>query len=159
LAEQPTIWIDADACPVKAETIEVAERHDVPVVLVTNGGLRPYRNPLVRIVVVSKAFDAADDHIAGQVVENDVVITADVPLAKRCVELGAHVVGPTGRLFTVENIGMASAMRDLSQALRESGEIKGYNPSFSKRDRSAFTAALDRVVRQSLRPDAPGKAG
>lgn len=146
----PSIYVDADACPVKAETVKVAERFGLSVTFVSNSGLRPSRNPLVRMVVVSKAFDAADDWIAEHAAAGDVVVTADIPLARRCVEKGAHVLGPTGRLFTPENIGMASALRDLNQTLRESGEIKGHNAAFSARDRSAFLGALDRTLRKAL---------
>lgn len=151
MSAQPTIWVDADACPVKQEILTVAERFGLPVVLVANSGLRPSRDPLVRIVIVSNAFDAADDHIADHAVADDIVVTADVPLAKRCVERGAHVLGPTGRAFTPENIGMVSAMRDLKQTLRESGEISGYNAAFSKQDRSRFLSALDQTIRRTMR--------
>ncbi len=146
----PAILVDADACPVKDEVRKVAERHDLVVTFVANGGLRPSRDPMVRNVVVSASFDAADDWIADNARMNDIVVTADVPLAARLVEKGAHVLGPTGRPFTPESIGMAVAMRDLKQHLRESGEIKGYNPGFSARDRSAFLAALHQAVRRAL---------
>ncbi|PZO75552.1 MAG: YaiI/YqxD family protein [Mesorhizobium amorphae] len=144
------IFVDADACPVKAEVLKVAERLDVVVTLVSNGGLRPSRDPMVRHVVVSKSADAADDWIVENASANDVVITADVPLAARTVEKGCHVLGPTGRPFTQETIGMAVAMRDLKQHLRETGESRGLNPSFSARDRSAFLQALDRTLRLAL---------
>jgi uncharacterized protein len=148
----PTIYVDADACPVKAEILKVAERRGLAVVLVANSGLRPSRNPMVRNVIVSAGFDAADDWIVEQARANDIVVTADVPLAARCVANAAHVLGPTGRIFDQTTIGMASAMRDLSQHLRESGEIKGYNAPFSPRDRSAFIEALERLVRRAQRP-------
>ena len=121
------IYVDADACPVKDEILKVAERHGLAVTLVSNGGLRPSRDPMVRHVVVSKGADAADDWIAENVSANDIVVTADIPLASRTVAAGAHVLGPTGRPFTPETIGMAVAMRDLKQHLRETGESKGYN--------------------------------
>jgi len=133
-----TIYVDADACPVKPEILKVAERHGLPVVLVANSGLRPSRDPLVRNVIVSAGFDAADDWIAERAHDGDIVITADVPLAGRCVAAGAQVTGPTGRIFDKANIGMATAMRDLGAHLRETGESKGYNAAFSPRDRSAF---------------------
>ncbi|MBA92905.1 MAG: hypothetical protein CMJ43_19710 [Phyllobacteriaceae bacterium] len=147
----PAILVDADACPVKAEIVKVAERLDVPVTFVANSGLRPSRDPMIRNVVVSGAFDAADDWIVDNAAANDVAITADVPLAARLVEKGVHVLGPTGRPFTPETIGMAVAMRNLKQDLREAGEIKGYNPGFTARDRSAFLQALDRTVRHALK--------
>lgn len=146
----PSIYVDADACPVKAEVVKVAERHGLPVTFVANGGLRPSRDPMIRNVVVSGSFDAADDWIVEHARANDVVVTADIPLAARCVEAACHVIGMTGRLFTPETIGMASAMRDLNQTLREAGEIKGYNAPFSPRDRSEFLQALDRLIRRAV---------
>ncbi len=146
----PAIFVDADACPVKDEVVKVAERHDRVVTFVANGGLRPSRDPMIRNVVVSGKFDAADDWIVENASTNDIVVTADVPLAARCVEKGCHVLGMNGSAFTPETIGMAVAMRDLKQTLRESGEIKGYNAPFSQRDRSAFLSSLDRTVRRAL---------
>ncbi len=145
----PTVFVDADACPVKEEVLRVAERHGVPVVLVSNGGLRPSRDPMVRHVVVGKGADAADDWIVENVKVNDVVVTADVPLASRTVALGCHVLGPTGRPFTPESIGMAVAMRDLRQHLRETGADRGFNATFSPRDRSAFLQALETTLRRA----------
>ncbi|RFZ89119.1 YaiI/YqxD family protein [Shinella sp. WSJ-2] len=145
----PILYVDADACPVKPEILKVAERHALPVTFVANSGLRPSRDPMVKNVIVSGAFDAADNWIADNVIEGDIVVTADVPLAVRCVAKGAHVTGPTGRLFDQANIGMASAMRDLGAHLRETGESKGYNAAFSPRDRSAFLETLDRLCRRA----------
>ena len=145
----PTIFVDADACPVKPEILKVAERHGLPVTFVANSGLRPSRDPMVKNIIVSGAFDAADNWIVENVGEGDIVITADVPLAGRTVAKGAHVTGPTGRLFDQTNIGMASAMRDLGAHLRETGESKGYNAAFSPRDRSAFLETLDRLCRRA----------
>lgn len=145
------IYVDADACPVKDEVIKVADRHNLVVTFVANGGLRPSRDPMIRHVVVSGKFDAADDWIVEQTRANDIVVTADIPLAARTVALGAHVIGPTGRPFTPETIGMAVAMRDLKQHLRETGESKGYNAAFTPRDRSAFLSALDQAVRRALK--------
>lgn len=143
------IYVDADACPVKPEVLKVAERHGLEVTLVANSGLRPSRDPMIRNVIVSGAFDAADDWIAERAGPGDVVITADVPLAGRCVARGAFVTGPTGRIFDQTNIGMATAMRDLGQHLRETGESKGYNAAFSPRDRSQFLETLDRLCRRA----------
>lgn len=145
----PEIFVDADACPVKAEILKVAERHGLRVTFVANSGLRPSRDPMVRNVVVSAGFDAADNWIVDNASANDVVVTADVPLAVRCVEKGAHVTGPSGRVFDASNVGMASAMRDLGQHLRETGESKGYNAPFTQRDRSAFLETLDRLCRRA----------
>ncbi|KQS63317.1 hypothetical protein ASG39_15615 [Rhizobium sp. Leaf371] len=143
------IYVDADACPVKPEILKVAERHDLPVTLVANSGLRPSRDPMVTNVIVSAGFDAADDWIAERAGPGDVVITADVPLAGRCVAKGALVTGPTGRVFDVANIGMATAMRDLGAHLRETGESRGFNAAFTARDRSAFLETLDRLCRRA----------
>lgn len=151
----PAVFVDADACPVKAEVEKVAERHGVLVTYVANGGLRPSRDPMIRNVVVSKGADAADDWIVENTRENDVVITADIPLAARAVALGAHVLGPTGRPFTPETIGMAVAMRNLKQHLRETGESKGYNAGFSPQDRSRFLGELDRILRRALKSATP----
>lgn len=145
------ILVDADACPVKDEVVRVAERHALVVTFVSNGGLRPSRDPMIRHVVVPKSADAADDWIVENSHAGDIVITADVPLAARCVARGVHVLGPTGRPFTPESIGMAVAMRDLKQHLRETGEIRGFNPGFSAKDRSAFLSALDLAVRRAAR--------
>lgn len=144
------IYVDADACPVKDEVVKVAERHGLVVTFVSNGGLRPSRDPMIRNVVVSKGADAADDWIVDNAVASDIAITADVPLAARLVPNGVHVLGPTGRPFTPESIGMAVAMRDLKQHLRETGEDRGFNRSFTPRDRSEFLSALDRIVRRAL---------
>ena len=143
------IYVDADACPVKPEILKVAERHSLEVTLVANSGLRPSRDPMIHNVIVSAGFDAADDWIAERAGPNDIVITADVPLAGRCVAAGAMVTGPTGRIFDQGNIGMATAMRDLGQHLRETGESKGYNAAFSPKDRSKFLETLDRLCRRA----------
>ena len=148
---QPTIFVDADACPVKPEVLKVAERHGLPVTFVANSGLRPSRDPMIRNVIVSGAFDAADNWIVDNVREGDIVITADVPLAGRTVAKGAHVTGPTGRLFDQTNIGMASAMRDLGAHLRETGESKGYNAAFMREDRSRFLGALEQMARRAIK--------
>nr|WP_099866875.1 YaiI/YqxD family protein [Pararhizobium haloflavum] len=146
----PTIFVDADACPVKPEILKVADRHGLKTVIVANSGLRPSRDPMVKHVVVSAGFDAADDWIVENAQENDIVVTADVPLAASCVEKRLHTLSHSGRIFDEATIGMASAMRDLSQHLREAGEIKGYNAPFSQRDRSAFLQALETVARRAI---------
>ncbi|MEE9313088.1 MAG: YaiI/YqxD family protein [Rhizobiaceae bacterium] len=140
------IFIDADACPVKDETLKVAERYQIPVSIVSNGGMRPSRDPLVSTIVVSAGADIADDWIADEAGTGDIVITADIPLAARILEKQAHPLGPTGRLFTEETIGMALAMRQLKQDVRESTQTQTRNRSFQARDRSNFLQALDRLV-------------
>jgi len=136
---------------VKEEVLRVAERHGLAVTFVSNGGLRPSRDPMVRNVVVSKGADAADDWIVENATANDVVVTADIPLAARTVALGCHVLGPTGRPFTRETIGAALAMRDLHQHLRETGASKGYNAAFTRENRSRFLGELDRILRLALK--------
>jgi uncharacterized protein YaiI (UPF0178 family) len=143
--------VDGDACPVKDEVLKVAERHKLNVLLVSNRWSRRADAPNVRQVVVSEGFDAADNWIADNIGEGDIAITADIPLASRCLKAGAHVLGPTGRPFTEHSIGMALAMRDLNAHLRETGEIKGYNASFSKQDRSRFLGELEKLIQQARR--------
>lgn len=147
----PAIYVDGDACPVKEEVLRVAARHGVEVVMVGNSWLRRAAAPNVRMVVVPEGPDAADDWIAEHIGAGDVAVTADIPLAARCLERGASVLGPTGKPFTGDSIGMALAMRDLNAVLRETGEIKGYVASITKRDRSRFLEALELAVRRALR--------
>lgn len=106
---------------------------------------------MVRHVVVPKGADAADDWIVAEIAAGDIVVTADVPLAARLVQKDAHVVGPNGKPFTPDSIGMAVAMRDLKQHLRETGEIRGFNPAFAREDRSRFLGELDRIVRRATK--------
>jgi len=146
--ENPIIYVDADACPVKDEVIKVATRHNVNVLMVSDGGIRPYPSPLVDLVIVEQGADAADDWIAEHIGESDVTITSDIPLAARCLERGAKALKPNGDAFTENSIGMALATRELMQDLRESGEITGGPPPFSKRDRSEFLNALEVVVQK-----------
>lgn len=143
------IYVDADACPVKPEVLKVAERYGMEVTFVANSGLRPSRDPMVKNVIVSNGFDAADNWIAEHCGPGDIVVTADVPLAGRSVATGAMVTGPTGRVFDQSNIGMATAMRDLGAHLRETCESKGYNAAFSPRDRSSFLETFDRLCRRA----------
>lgn len=140
------IYVDADACPVKEEIFKVAYRHDTPVYLVSNQWMRIDGGPLVKKIVVSEGADEADNWIAENISTRDIAITADIPLAKRCLDVGALALGPTGRLFSEDNIGNALAMRELKAHLRETGESKGYNPSFTKNDRSNFLQALEKNV-------------
>lgn len=145
------IFIDADACPVKDETFKVAERHRVPVIVVSNSYLRVPANRLFSQVVVEKDPDAADDHIAENVDTNGVVITADIPLADRCLKAGAKVIAPNGKPFTVDSIGAQLATRALMQDLRSGGDIIGGPPPFDKRDRSRFLESLHEAIVQLKR--------
>ena len=150
MSTDPHIYVDADACPVKAETAKVAERHGLAVTYVANAWMQTPRGPRFRVQVVTGAFDAADDWIAARVVPADVVITADIPLAARCLAQGAHVLGPSGKPFTGDNIGNALATRELMADLRAYG-VGGGPPPFGPRDRSRFLDALERVVREARR--------
>jgi uncharacterized protein YaiI (UPF0178 family) len=142
--------VDGDACPVKKEIVRVAERHGLSVLLVANAWIH-LPHPLVDIVVVSEGPDEADNWIAENIVAGDICVTADIPLASRCLDRDGHAIGPTGKPFTKANIGNALAMRELKSHLRETGEDKGYNPSFTKNDRSQFLQTLDQVVQTALR--------
>jgi len=143
------IWVDADACPVKAEAEAVATRHRVEMVLVSNGGIRPSANPLVRSVFVDAGPDEADKHIAAHAGPGDVVITGDIPLAAKCVAAGARVLKPNGEPLTPANIGMVLATRDLTADLRSADPFRpGGGRPFSKADRSRFLDTLDRLLRQ-----------
>lgn len=142
------ILVDADACPVKDEIYRVALRHQVPVRVVSNARLRVPDHPLIERVVVSDAFDAADDWIAEQSNERAVVITADILLADRCLKAGARVIGPTGKPFTTASIGGAVATRAIMADLRAGGDIVGGPKPFAKADRSRFLQALDQVLVQ-----------
>ena len=144
-----TIYVDADACPVKDETLRVAERHGLLTYIVSNSGMRVPRSPLVRQMIVPEGPDAADDWIADHIGENDIVITADIPLAARCLEKQALALGPSGKPFSQENIGMSLAMRDLTSTLRETSDFKSYNPAFTPKDRSRFLSALEETVRKA----------
>lgn len=143
------IFVDADACPVKAEIVKVAERHNMPVTFVANFGLRPSRDPLITNVMVPHGADAADDWIVDNVQTHNIVVTNDIPLAGRALAKGAVVLGATGKPFTDASIGMALAMRELNQHLRETGESKGYNASYTNKDRSNFLQAFDAAVNKA----------
>ena len=147
----PVLFVDADACPVKEEAMRVADRLGLVITFVSNGGVRPSRDPMVKVVVVPQGADAADDWIVEQAQANDIVLTADIPLASRAIDKGCHVLGFTGKPFTPASIGMALAMRELNQHLRETGESKGYNAGFTARDRQAFLQALDEAIIRAKR--------
>ena len=140
------ILVDADACPVKEEVYRVAFRREVPVRVVSNSYLRVPAHPLIERVVVSDAFDAADDWIAGQVDAHTVVITGDILLADRCLKAGATVIGHNGKPFTAASIGGAIATRAIMADLRAGGDVVGGPPPFAKADRSQFLQALDAAL-------------
>lgn len=142
-----TLYIDADACPVKDEALEIADRHGVDCVFVSNGGMRPSRYPGARMVTVTEGADVADDWIVEAALPGDVVVTSDIPLAARALEKGAKVLNSNGRDFTPKSIGTALSMRAFQQHLRETGESKGYNKSFTPADRSRFRQSLERILR------------
>ncbi|MBI1321554.1 MAG: YaiI/YqxD family protein [Candidatus Hydrogenedens sp.] len=144
----PTIYVDADACPVKEETYRVAQRHGLPVVLVSNMWMRIPDHPWLSLEVVSDHFDAADDWIAERAGTGDIVITADIPLASRCVANGARVLGHKGQEFTERSIGETVATRDLMARLRDDLDLRGGPPPFAKKDRSQFLQKLDEIARK-----------
>lgn len=147
-----TLYVDADACPVKAEAERVATRHRVAMKLVSNGGLRPSQNPLVESVIVPEGPDVADMWIAERAAVGDVVITSDIPLAAKCVANGARVLKPNGEALTAANVGNALATRDLMTDLRAADPFRqGGGRPFSKADRSRFLDALERELRAALK--------
>jgi hypothetical protein len=153
-----TIYIDADACPVKDEAERVATRHRTPLVLVSNGGLRPSPNPLVRMVYVEQGPDVADRWIADHAGPGDVVVTADIPLAAACVAKGARVLKPDGDPLTAANIGNVLATRDLMADLRAADPFRqGSGRGFTRADRSRFLSALDTAIVAAAK-DAPKDA-
>lgn len=145
------IFVDADACPVKEETVRVAMRHKLAVQMVSNNWMRLPDGPDVHQVVVSDGFDAADDWIVEHCAAHDIVITSDIPLAARCLERGAYVIDPKGEPFSPSSIGSALAMRDLNAHLRDIGEITGGARPFAPRDRSNFLGALENLARRARR--------
>jgi len=145
------LYVDADACPVKDEILKVSYRHHMPVYIVSNQWMRLEVGPLVQKIVVPDGPDLADDWIADHISNRDIAITADILLAKRCLDAGAIAIGPTGKVFSPDNIGMAVAMRDLNAHLRESGASKGYNASFTNADKSRFLQALESAIQTKLK--------
>lgn len=140
------IYVDADACPVKAEVEKVAERHALHVHIVSNGGIRPRPHPLVHTVIVARGADAADDWIAEHIERGDIAVTADIPLASRCLAKGALVLRPNGDPFTQDNIGTALGMREFQRHLREASGNQTFNAEFTARDRSRFLNALENAI-------------
>ena len=151
------IFVDADACPVKDEVYRVAARYGLSVTLVAGSWMRTPENPKVELRVVGGGIDIADDWIVEHAGVGDIVVTADIPLAARCLALGATVIGYAGPPFTADNIGAALATRGLLSELRDLGEITGGPPPFAKRDRSAFLQRLDESIHAIRRRQANGK--
>ena len=140
------ILVDGDACPVKAEVEKVATRHGLDVTIVSNGGLRPSASPRICHVLVPEGPDAADNWIAEHAGAKDIVVTADIPLASRCLVKGARVIAPNGKPFTNDTIGMALGMRELNRHLREVTVGQTYHAGFSKQDRSRFLGELENCI-------------
>ncbi len=140
------IYVDADACPVKEEVYRVARRHAIKVYVVANAPLRVPAEDLIELVEVRGGFDAADDWVAERIGPGDIAITADIPLADRCLRRGARVVGPKGSAFTEEAIGDAVATRALLDMLRQSGQFGGGPAPFTNADRSRFLSKLDETI-------------
>lgn len=148
------IFIDADACPVKQEVYRVADRFHLHVTLVANSRMRVPNEPWIELQIVANGLDVADDWIAEHAQTDDIVVTADIPLAHRCLKKRAQVIGPTGKRFTEDNIGQSLATRNLLSELRDAGEMMGGPPPLKKRDRSRFLQQLDEVI-QSIRRHQP----
>ena len=145
------IYVDADACPVKNEVERIATRHNLETYLVCDGGIRPPLNPLIQLVVVNQGADAADDWIADHIGRADICVTNDIPLAGRCLKEGAFAIKPNGNTYTNDNIGMALATREIMEGIRESGEMTGGPPPFSKTDRSKFLDRMEMIVQEARR--------
>ena len=152
------IFVDADACPVKREVYRVAGRYRLDVTLVANSWMRIPEGRRVTLQVVEDGLDVADDWIVDHVRSDDIVITADIPLADRCLKKGARVISTTGKLFTEYNIGDALATRDLLSELRGAGEVTGGPRPLEQRDRSKFLQKLDEVIQSIRRKRPPGHA-
>ena len=141
------IYVDADACPVKDEVTKVAVRNKISTYMVCNGGIRPFKNLLIKLVIVSDGADEADKWIFNNVLANDIVVTADIPLAAKCLDKGANVIKHDGHVLTVNNIGNVLATRDLMSDLRSSDPfLKGKNKSFSQIDRGRFLNSLQSLI-------------
>lgn len=140
------LYVDADACPVKDEIYRVADRYELNVLVVANMWMRVPDHPRISLITVADGLDVADDWIADHVGIGDIAITADIPLAARCVKAGARAIGPSGHPFTEDSIGDTLATRNLMTELRETGEIRGGGRPFSKQDRSRFLQTLDTVI-------------
>jgi hypothetical protein len=148
------LFVDADACPVKDETLRVAERHNLALTFIGNSWMRGFDHPLVNQVVVAEGLDAADHRIVEEVEAGDVVVTNDIPLAARVVQKGARAIDCRGKPFDEASIGMALAVRDLMTSLRDAGTITGGPSSYNKQDRSRFLDGLERLIQASKRDKA-----
>src|SRR5210317_534084 len=141
------IYVDADACPVKDEVTKVAIRNKISTYMVCNGGIRPFKNLLIKLIIVSEGADEADKWIFNNVLANDIVVTADIPLAAKCLDKGANVIKHDGQVLTVNNIGNILATRDLMSDSRSSDPfLKGKNKSFSQIDRGRFLNSLQSLI-------------
>ena len=145
------IYVDADGCPVRDECIKVARRHDLKLYNVSDGGIRPVNDKRIELVVVSPGMDAADRWISNHIGSNDIVVTADIPLAADCIKSGAVALKPNGDTLNETNIGPVQGTRDLMANLRETGEISGGPSPFNRQDRSRFLSALEVSVQTALR--------
>ena len=146
-----SLFVDADACPVKQEVIRVAERYNIETFIVSNGGIRPSRNPLVKYVYVAEGLDEADNWIESQCNDNSIVISDDIPLSKKCILLNAIVINFRGKILDKENIGAIEATRNLLTSLREANNSKLQNQkSFSNMDKATFLQRLDHLIRKRL---------
>ncbi|HOP41062.1 MAG TPA: YaiI/YqxD family protein [Geobacteraceae bacterium] len=151
------IWVDADACPrvIKDIVFRASERLNVPVCLVANRDLARHRTQLVDSILVDDGFDMADDYIVGTMASNDLVVTADIPLAAKIVAGGGIAVDPRGDIYTEENVGERLSMRDLMMELRSSGSVQGGPSPFSNTERQRFASSLDRLLARMLRGQRP----
>ena len=143
------IYVDADACPVKDEIERIATRHNLTTYMVCNGGVRPSRNFLIKLVIVEESSNAADNWIIDHIAKADICVTNDIPLAEYCIRKGALVITPNGKAFTQDNIGMALATREIMGQIREIGEATTGPPPFSKKDRSKFLNFMETTVRSA----------
>ena len=143
------IYVDADACPVKNEIERIAIRHGLVTYMVCNGGIRPSRNNLIKLVLVNQEADAADKWIVDHIEKTDICVTNDIPLAEQCLKKGAQAIRPNGTRFTTDNIGMALANREIMEKIREQGGGTSGPPPFSKTDRSKFLNYMETVVRSA----------
>ena len=145
------LYIDADACPVKNEVFRVARRYRLKVYLVSNSSMRIPPDEFIELIIVHEGFDAADDWIAKHITDTDIAVTADIPLAARCLKKGARVLDPKGRMYSEDSIGDALATREFTAFLRDMGTITGGPPPFEPRDRSRFLQRLDEIIHAIMR--------
>jgi uncharacterized protein len=157
LSGMPTIFVDADACPVKEEVYRVARRVGFDVKVVANSFIRTPAEPRIQFVLVDAGPDLADDWIAERAERGDVVVTSDIPLAERCLNKAAEVISPTGKAFSPDMIGTAIATRAIMEQIRSTGDITGGPKPFDARARSAFLGALDLAVTRARRKILPDR--